>query len=476
MVTIGSSLTSDGAEKAIIGELLFAPHRAREAAGVVSPADFANPRLANIFSLIAALVSSGGELTQLTVFEEVKRRRTRDGQAQWPSPSDLVDLVGTGTGGVQEAAKLIRAAALRREVVTLARGSAFAAETADDPAAVIIEAAEKFTRLRDDRLAGDTGLRGQIWADVAAFLADGIPEPPRPSTLRRDDGAALFYAGKVNVLFGDPESGKSWIAYAAAVQALGDGRKAAIIDVDHNGLPEVITRLMLLGAHPDALSDPERFRYTEPEDGATLRQAVADLQQWHASVAVVDSIGEILPMLGLSSNSPDEYTRGNREVLTAIAGAGTCVVAIDHLPKSDEARQRGATGTVAKKRAINGSSIRVTVRDQFAPGRGGSASLVIDKDRPGGLRATCPIDGKYQPAGLFVMEPLPGGGVSWHITAPRIGDARVGNGDVAELDALDPPPRSQRDVKARMGWSSNRAMAALKAWRESKGADPDVDA
>src|SRR3954471_31571 len=98
------------------------------------------------------------------------------------------------------------------------------------------------------------------WADVAAFLEGGIPDPPRPVSLRRVDGHALFYAGKVNVLFGDPESGKSWIAYAAVAQALGEGRRCTIIDVDHNGMREVISRLLALGAPPSALGDPERFR------------------------------------------------------------------------------------------------------------------------------------------------------------------------------------------------------------------------
>jgi hypothetical protein len=312
-----------------------------------------------------------------------------------------------------------------------------------------------------------------LYSDVAAFLAGGIPDPPRPVALRRDDGHALFYAGKVNVLFGDPESGKTWVALAACAQVLGDGRKVAVIDVDHNGIREIITRLLALGAHPEALADPERFRYYEPEDALTLRATAYQVQEWRAALAIVDSLGEVLPMLGLSSNSPDDYTRAHREILSTIAIGGAAVLAIDHLPKSDEARSRGQTGTLAKLRAVNGASIRVTVRDPFIRGRTSSCSLVVHKDRPGGLRATCPVDGKYQPAGMFVMEPLPGGGIAWRVTTPRIGDARISNTDVADLDALDPPPTSQRDVIKRMGWGGGRSMAALKAWREIHGGDDD---
>lgn len=50
--------------------------------------------------------------------------------------------------------------------------------------------------------------------------------------------------------------------------------------------------------------------------------------------------------------------------------------------------------------------------------------------------------------------------------------------DVVALNALEPPPASIRDVRARMGWGATRAGAALRAWREQAedddlGAAPD---
>jgi hypothetical protein len=61
------------------------------------------------------------------------------------------------------------------------------------------------------------------YADVAALLRHGIPEPPTPDYLNREDGHNLFYRGTVNILFGDPESGKSWVALAACQEALSAG-------------------------------------------------------------------------------------------------------------------------------------------------------------------------------------------------------------------------------------------------------------
>jgi hypothetical protein len=305
-----------------------------------------------------------------------------------------------------------------------------------------------------------------LYADVAALLAGGIPPPPEPVLLRRSDGHALFYAAKVNVVFGDPESGKTWIALAAAVEALNAGRKAVFVDLDHNGVSEVVSRLLMLGARKEDLGNLDRFRYCEPEDGDQLVLTVADLRRWRPAVAIVDSIGELLPILGLSSNSPDDYTSANRRVLSALATCGAAVIAVDHLPKDDTAREKGQTGTLAKRRTVNGITLRVTVAEPFAPGHGGAASMTVTKDRPGGVRAHCPMIGKSQPAGRFVMEARDDGTVSWHVTAPRELPADAPDADVAELDALAPPPRSQRDVQERLKWGSNRALNALRRWRD----------
>jgi hypothetical protein len=305
------------------------------------------------------------------------------------------------------------------------------------------------------------------YGDVAALLAGGIPDPPQPEIMFRTDANALFYTGKVNVLFGDSESGKTWIALAALVEVLGSGGRVAVIDLDHNGMAETVSRMIALGAKPDVLADLDRFRYCEPGDAAELDFFVADLAAWRAWAVVADSLGEILPMLGLSSNSPDEYTAANRRVLTPLAASGAAVIAVDHLPKDDGAREKGQTGTLAKRRSVNGVSLRVTVRDQFTPGCGGSASLTISKDRPGGLRGHCPA-GKNAPAGRFVMTDDGDGALSWIVTVPTVAEPPGGapDEDIAELDGLVPPPKSQRDLQERLNWGGTRALAALRKWRD----------
>ena len=109
---------------------------------------------------------------------------------------------------------------------------------------------------------------------VVAPLADP------PEFLTRSDGHAAFYSGRVNVVYGDPETGKTWVADTALVDALAQGRRCAIIDVDHNGAASIVSALLRLGASPQVLMDRDCFRLAEPDDRAELTGVVDDLVAW----------------------------------------------------------------------------------------------------------------------------------------------------------------------------------------------------
>jgi hypothetical protein len=310
-----------------------------------------------------------------------------------------------------------------------------------------------------------------LFVDVAALLDGGLPDAPAPLSCRRDDGHALFYAGQVNVVFGDAEAGKTFLALAAAAEALRDGRRVLVLDMDHNGPAATIERLLGLGAPLAALTNRDRFRYVEPDDALNLTAIVSVGSTWAPAVTVVDSVGELLPLLGLSSNSPDDFTAAHARVLKPLAMAGSAVIAVDHLAKNTDSRASGPTGTAAKRRAIGGVALRVTVKDAFTPGHGGKATLTVNKDRHGGLRRHCPTGDREPYAGTFVLTEHDDGTLSWHVSAPRDGEHAPILGtsadDLATLTALDPPPKSVRDIKDRLGWGSDRATNGLQAWRSA---------
>lgn len=155
------------------------------------------------------------------------------------------------------------------------------------------------------------------------------------------------------------------------------GGTALIVDLDHNGAPATITRLQALGVSIAILTDPARVRFAQPEDADHLDKVVADARTSPPTLALVDSIGELMPLLGLGSNSPDDFTTAHKRALKPLAAAGAAVVGIDHVAKNPASRSQGPTGTAAKKRAIGGAALRVELIEAFAPGRGGAGRLRI---------------------------------------------------------------------------------------------------
>ena len=191
---------------------------------------------------------------------------------------------------------------------------------------------------------------------------------------------------------------------------------------------------------------------------------------WRPAVAVVDSLGEMLPMLGAASNSPDDYTNANRGVLQPLASYGAAVIAIDHLAQNTASRVLGPTGNLAKRRALGGVSLRVKICRQFTPGKGGSAWLRVNKDRHGGVREQSQVDGAEREAfaGTFVLDPADDdGAIGWRVVAPVTGRSTESLDDksMQYLDAVrglspewvtvtraaaivcgeDPPPAGQKE-------------------------------
>ena len=309
------------------------------------------------------------------------------------------------------------------------------------------------------------------YADIAGLFSGTMPAPPEPDYLTRLDGHGLLYGEAVNSVFGEPEGGKTWLSLAAIAEELRSvGGRGLFLDLDHNGVRSVAHRLVGLGAPRRVLADPERFRYAEPEGANEVMAVVADCEAWRPTIVVIDSVGELVPLFRGDSNSSDDYTRVHRQVATRLAKLGACVVLIDHVSKSTESQKYGATGTGAKRRAIDGAALRVRIRSPFTPGRGGSAVITVNKDRHGGVREHAHLDeGSKEPtAGIFEMGVSDGPRIVWKLRAPLAGE-RTGDSaplaDVTALANLDPQPETVRDVKDRMGWGSNRAAAALKGLR-----------
>lgn len=337
-----------------------------------------------------------------------------------------------------------------------------------------VDAEAEKIRIRDDarRLVAEEAMQGDEpaddYADVAALIEKGVERRKPDAGALVNDGGRLAYSGAVNGLVGPPESGKTLVAIASACDTLKAGGSVLHIDADHNGPEATISHYLAAdGVEHDVLADRERFRYVDVRSADHLRRVVSEAAEWSPALVIVDSVGEIVPLMGGESNSNDDYRRIHREILSPLADGGAAVLVLDHVTK-EEGRGGYAIGAGAKKAAIDGSYLAVAPVEPFVPGVGGAASLTILKDRHGGVRAESPT-GKSPTAAVFRLDSRDGAS-TWEFWRGRSAEERddaQAEADVDFVTGLDPFPTSRTKLQAALkasqgkGWRDERANAAL---------------
>ena len=221
--------------------------------------------------------------------------------------------------------------------------------------------------------------------DLAIVLAGGDPEPA-PEFLQRLDGVSLFYQGKVNGLIGESESGKTWVALLAALQALQARQRVLYLDFEDTAAG-IVSRLRSMGASDDDLAC---LAYVGPDEDLSdnakrdLREAINDAPP---DLIVMDGFNAAMALMGLELTDNTDATRFSQQLLKPLAATGACVVYVDHVPKSKDNRGKGGIGAQAKRAMTTGCAIAVDVVEPFGRGMTGRLRLTVDKDRPGHVRA-----------------------------------------------------------------------------------------
>lgn len=305
----------------------------------------------------------------------------------------FVTIVADNDGPGRAHAELVRAAlegvALEARVVLPAHGK----DAADHLAAghtisdfVPFEADDDVDPAADLEVEDHTSW----WPVDLGPLFDGSAEALHPSLFRREDGQAILYPGKAHAFNGEPESGKSWAALLACVQAVNDGEPVLYIDFEDTA-PTVVSRLVNLGAKPEAIM--ARFTYISPSDPLWWHDKVTGaglefnqlLEERPFSLAIIDGVTEAMVLHGLDINSNNDVATFYKILPRRIQAKGTATVQIDHVPKSKENRGRGGIGGQHKLAGID-VSFTFEVTAPFGIGRSGAARISIEKDRPGQLR------------------------------------------------------------------------------------------
>lgn len=260
---------------------------------------------------------------------------------------------------------------------------------------------------------------------------------PHPTLLTLSDGTGLLYPGKLSVIFGDSETGKTWLALLAASQQVALGESVIYLDFEDD-LRTMGERLLALGLH-----DPgDLFHYARVEDPINPGQLETLLEEWarlEPTLVVIDSMDELLAMHGASSNSNDDVRRVRQEIIDPLQKLGAAVVVIDHTNKTPGSR--GSTGAKAKLAQVNGAMLRVETVKPWGRGVDGRANIRVEKDRMGHLRGRA-LDGTLLAVAHFLSE-----------------------GDLLNL-RIDPPPthvNQQGDAEYSHDWLLEQIVEVLAA-------------
>lgn len=226
---------------------------------------------------------------------------------------------------------------------------------------------------------------GWEFVDLGAIL-DGSYDPPTPTIGIRSDGLGLIYPGRVHSIAGEPGGGKTWLALHIITEAIQHGGTGALIDYEDTPTA-CVHRLKLLGLTSAQIR--HQFHYIRPDGPLATKGGAIDvrtatrLQDLHADVVVIDSVGESLAVEGLPPNDDDAVTQWFRRLPRMLARTGSAVIGLDHVTKSKEGRDLWAIGSQRKLAAIDGAAYGLEVKIAPTKTKDGKLTLVCAKDRHG---------------------------------------------------------------------------------------------
>jgi hypothetical protein len=374
---------SIAAEESLLGAAMLSKAALEVLATRTDPSDFYKPAHGHIAHVLKRAFEEGWPPDAVTVAAELEKAGLLDAIG---GPATLATILAStpSTTSAPRYATIVHDHATLRRVLAAGTEIAELGWDGGDAHAAVLKATELL-----GTVASQNGSRAYSSLDVAdvTALLDGDLEVEEPDFLRRNDGRALFYAGKMHVLQAEPSSGKSWLALVAALEVLNLGGAVLYLDYEDTSTG-ILGRLLALGAEPAAVK--ERFAYVQPvgafgpPERVELERILARL---NPDFVVIDGVAEALARDGLSEDKASEVVGWIEKLPRWLARTGAAVVMLDHVVKDREQQGRWARGSGAKLGAVDGATYLVKVTSSFSRHRAGTLKLVIAKDRPGGVGA-----------------------------------------------------------------------------------------
>lgn len=278
-------------------------------------------------------------------------------------------------GGDRSAcARALRAERSKRE--RAATGDPFMSTSADaEPAPEWVETVPRTDETSDERSSWDP-------IDLTPYIDGTAPEEPMPTVFALPNGRGLFYLDRINLLFGDSGTGKSWLAIASELQMIREGWRVGYLDLEDHPR-SIVARFRTLGATDDELRSLD---YVRPESTNVAGEALPAVSRMIAGgcrLIVIDSLGEFGGLFGANLDREDEVNKLVQSVLRPIERLGVGLVLIDHVVKNPDAPKGHSAGSFRKRAMVDGASMRVDLLEGFSRERSGKVKITCAKDRLG---------------------------------------------------------------------------------------------
>jgi hypothetical protein len=230
-------------------------------------------------------------------------------------------------------------------------------------------------------------LPGESWkpVDLTAVLSGDYQTPEPEIGDVEGNPFGLFYSGRINSVFGDSGSGKSWLLAFVISQVIKAGRDALVIDYEDSPA-SLAARLQQVGLTTEQII--AHLVYVSPQERWDLKGAsnlLLALEGRSVAVAVIDSTGEGMAQDGINPNADEEVAKWFQGAARTLATTGAAVVLIDHVVKSRESGRNSefASGSQRKRAAINGAAYFLEAVVSPSRDRDGLLKVVVRKDRFG---------------------------------------------------------------------------------------------
>ena len=258
-------------------------------------------------------------------------------------------------------------------------------------------------------------------------------------------------------LFGEPETGKSVLAYDAAVRELRQRRPVLLFDAEA-GEADVRQKMRALGASDDDLT--LLFAFDVAGTDLMLHPAwpLEAKTRVGARLAIFDSAAALLAAAGLNENdAPEVLGFISRVLRPLVRDADSTVVVLDHVTKSEPgSRYPRASGS---KLGESDLAYNVAAPEPFARGRSGRMRLRCVKDRSGFIGRETQFD--------ISVGATEDGRLSLDASRMTREEAEAlqalarASGKNAAVEALGDGPKTVAELQAATGLSRNRVSALL---------------